>query len=142
MMEWMPASQSVDEFRSHVRTFKSVFPNVLLAFSPHQQGVYMLGSSAPISLEPANVRMVLDRAGVLDDLIDTPDNELTTSDAWAAEIARLPWMTGAQVDAFGANAPLILDDRPVTEYFLLRRLFGPPSPRMTEPNLRAATPPG
>jgi spermidine synthase len=142
MMEWMPASQSVDDFRSHVRTYKSVFPYVLLAFSPHQQGVYMLGSRAPINLDPADVRAVLDRAGVLEDLIDTPDNELTTSEAWAAEIARLPWITGDQVDAFGADAPLILDDRPVTEYFLLRRQFGPRSPRMTEPNLRAATPPG
>lgn len=142
MMEWMPAAQSVDEFRSHVRTFKSVFPNVLLAFSPHRQGVYMLGSSAPISLEPANIRAILGRAAILDDLIDTPDNELTTIDTWAAEIERLPWITGGQVDAFGGDAPLILDDRPVTEYFLLRRLFGPPSPRMTEPNLRAATPPG
>lgn len=142
MMEWMPAAQSVDEFRSHVRTFKSVFPNVLLAFSPHQQGVYMLGSSAPISVDPANVRTILERAGVLEDLVDTPDNELTTREAWAAEIARLPWITGTQVDAFGAKAPLILDDRPVTEYFLLRRLVDPRSPRMTEPNLRAATPPG
>jgi spermidine synthase len=142
MMEWMPAAQSVDEFRSHVRTFKSVFPNVLLAFSPHQQGVYMLGSAGPIALEPANVRMVLERAGVLEDLVDTPDNDLTTRDAWVAEIARLPWITGGQVDAFGAKAPLILDDRPVTEYFLLRRLFSPRSPRMTEPNLRAATPHG
>ena len=142
MMEWMPASQSVDEFRSHVRTFKSVFPNVLLAFSPHQQGVYMLGSTAPISLDPANVRAVLGRAGVLDDLIATPDNELTTVDAWASEVEGLPWISGPKVDAFGGTAPLILDDRPVTEYFLLRRLFGPSSPRMNEPNLKAATPPG
>lgn len=142
MMEWLPGSQSVDEFRSHVRTYKSVFPYVLLAFSPRQAGVYMLGSQAPITLDPANVRLILDRAGVLEDLADTPENDLTTRDAWAAEIARLPWITGAQVDAFGANAPIILDDRPGTEYFLLRRLFGTPSPRMTDSNLRAALPPG
>ncbi len=142
MMEWMPASQSVDEFRSHVRTYKSVFPNVLLAFSPHEQGVYMLGSMAPIALDPTNVRQVLGRPGVLDDLIGTPDNQLVSVDAWATQIERLPWIAGAQVDAFGGDAPLILDDRPVTEYFLLRRLLGPPSPRMTESNLRAATPPG
>jgi spermidine synthase len=141
MMEWMPASQSVDEFRSHVRTYKSVFSNVLLAFSPHEQGVYMLGSQAPISLDPANVRDVLGRAGIMDDLVSTADNELTTIDAWATEVERLPWISGGQVDAFGKDAPLILDDRPVTEYFLLRRLLGPPSPRMTVPNLRAATPP-
>ncbi|MEO8228634.1 MAG: fused MFS/spermidine synthase [Chloroflexota bacterium] len=141
MMEWLPGSQSVDEFRSHVRTYKSVFPNVLLAFSPKQQGVYMLGSQAPINLETSNIRLVLDRVGILTDLVDTPDNTLTTADEWTAEIERLPWISGAQVDAFGASAPLIRDDRPVTEYFLLRRLFGPPSPRMSDENLRAVTPP-
>jgi hypothetical protein len=35
-----------------------------------------------------------------------------------------------------------MDDRPVTEYFLLRKLFGTPSPRMTESNLLEATPEG
>jgi spermidine synthase len=142
MMEWMPTGQSVDEFRSHVRTFKSVFPNVILAFSPHHLGVYMLGSRQPISLDRTTVQAVLDRPAILADLLDTADNEFLTSNAWADAVERLPWISGQQVDAFSAGAPLILDDRPVTEYFLLRRLFGAKSPLMTEANLRAATPPG
>jgi len=40
------------------------------------------------------------------------------------------------------QARLILDDRPGTEYFLLRRIFGPPSRSMNGRNLRAAAPPG
>ena len=48
------------------------------------------------------------------------------------------WLDDAEVAAFAGTAPLILDDRPVTEYFLLRRLFGTSSPPMTEANLRAA----
>lgn len=140
MMEWIPASQSVDDFRSHVRTFKSVFPNVTLAFSPHQLGVYMLGSSSPIPIEPSNVQAVLARNGILADLVDTGDNQYTSIESWAGEIEKLPWISGSRVDAFGANAPLITDDRPVPEYFLLRRLLAPPSPQMTEANLLAAMP--
>jgi hypothetical protein len=142
MMEWMPYGQTVDEFRSHVRTFAEVFPEVVLAFGPTERGVFMLGSDAPISVEPANVRAVLDRPGVLDDLIDTPDNPVGTAAAWASIIERLKWIEGDQAREFGASGARILDDRPVTEYFLLRRLFGPQSPRMNERNLREATPTG
>jgi hypothetical protein len=142
MMEWMPYGQSVDEFRSHVRTFASVFPHTLLAFGPTRRGVFMLGSTEPLSVDAANVRAVLERPGVMEDLIDTPDNPATTTEAWASIIEGIGWLTDDQVRAFGDGASLILDDRPVTEYFLLRRSFGPRSPAMSEKNLRAATPPG
>ena len=141
MMEWMPYSQTVDEFRAHVATFHDVFPNVLIAFGPTGKGVYMLGSDQPIAIDAANVRSVLARAGVVDDLVGTPDSPVTTADAWAQTISRLGWIEGDQVARFAAGATLILDDRPVTEYFLLRRLFGPRSPTMSEAHLLAATPP-
>lgn len=142
MMEWMPNVQSIDDFRSHVRTFADVFPEVLIAFGPAQNGVFMLGSRAPISIDPSNVRAVLDRPGVLDDLLTTPDNKAETFDEWADILDTAGWISDDQVRAFGASAAPITDDRPLTEYFLLRRLFGPSSPRMGETTLRAATPPG
>ena len=82
MMEWMPYGQSVDEFRSHVRTFGDVFAHVLIAFGPTQRGVYMLGSAEPLAIEQDAVRGVLARGGVLEDLVDTPDAPVTDLDAW------------------------------------------------------------
>jgi spermidine synthase len=140
MMEWMPYQQSVAEFRSHVRTFADVFPNVLIAFGPAKRGVYMLGSGAPVAIDPTAVRAILSRDGVLDDLVATDDAPVTSFDEWADVIDHLGWIDDGAVRAFGDGAPLILDDRPVTEYFLLRRAVGPSSPVMNEPNLRAATP--
>jgi predicted membrane-bound spermidine synthase len=140
MMEWMPYAQSVDEFRAHVRTFADVFPHTMLAFGPTKRGVYMLGSSRPIAVDSSNVREVLGRPGVLDDLVNTSDAPVTTEADWAATIEGTVWIHDDAVKAFGAGAPLIVDDRPVTEYFFLRSLFGPPSPAMNEPNLRAETP--
>jgi spermidine synthase len=140
MMEWMPYGQSVDDFRSHVRTFADVFPHVVIGFGPTRRGVYMLGSAEPLPVDAEAVREVLGRDGVLDDLVDTVDAPVTRFDEWAAIVEGLVWIEGDAVDAFAGDAPLILDDRPGTEYFLLRRLFGPLSPPMTEPNLRATTP--
>jgi spermidine synthase len=142
MMEWMPYDQTVDEFRAHVQTFRSLFPNVLIALAVRNGGVYMLGSRDPVTLDPANVADVLARPGILDDLMATNDNPVTNRADWAARIGTMPWITGSQVAAFAANAPVITDDRPITEYFILRYLFGPPSPRMNRTDLLAATPPG
>jgi spermidine synthase len=142
MMEWMPYGQSVDEFRSHAGTFASVFPETLIAFGPLKNGVFMLGSTEPIAIDPANVRPVLARPGVLDDLMATPDNPADSTEAWASILDGVGWIEDDEVRAFADGAPILTDDRPRTEYFLLRRLFGPKSPRMNEPNLRAATPPG
>lgn len=140
MMEWIPYQLSVDDFRSHVRTFANVFPNVLVAFGPGHNGVYMLGSEKTIAIEPDYAREVLRRHGVLEDLVNTVDAPATTFDKWATIIDGLGWIDGARVGAFGSRALPILDDRPVVEYFLLRRSLKPWSPRVTEEVLRAATP--
>jgi hypothetical protein len=100
----------------------------------------MLGSADRMAIDPDAVRGVLDRAGVTEDLADTNDAPVRTVDEWAAIVGNLTWIEGRQVDGFAAGAPLILDDRPVTEYFLVRRLLERPSPAMNERNLRAATP--
>jgi spermidine synthase len=142
MMEWMPYGQTVNEFRAHVRTFADVFPQVLIAFGPAGNGVYMLGSAEPLELSGDEVRALLAREGVLEDLNSASDAPASTPDAWATILGGLTWIQGDAVEAFAGDAPLILDDRPQTEYFLLRRMFGPESPPMSEKNLRAATPPG
>ncbi len=139
MMEWMPYGQNLDEFRAHVRTFASVFPDVAILFGPGGNGVYMLGSSAPVVLAPEAIRAVLSRPGVAADLTSTPDGGGRTLQAWVTLIPTLLWISGERVGRFAGPGPLITDDRPLTEYFLLRRLYGPSFPPSTQ--LRANTPP-
>ena len=138
MMEWMPFGQSVDEFRAHVRTFAHVFPEVMIAFGPGGYGTFMFGSSRPIRIDESSIREVLARPGVLADLAEAVDSPASTVDAWLHLIPKLVWIAGADVARFAGNGPLITDDRPLTEYFLLRRLTGRVSPPMTAGNLRAA----
>ena len=56
MMQWVPWGQTLDAFKAHVRTFRDVFPHVLIAFGPGGYGLFMLGSEEPIALDPANIR--------------------------------------------------------------------------------------
>jgi spermidine synthase len=138
MMEWMPYAQSVDEFRAHVRTFGDAFAQVIIAFSPGHSGTYMFGSSKPIHLDEVSIRKVLARPGVLEDLAWEYDSPGSTVDDWVRLIPKLVWISNEDVARFGGEGPLITDDRPLTEYFLLRRGIGPRSPDASEQNLWAA----
>jgi spermidine synthase len=140
MMEWMPYDQTVDEFRSHVATFASVFPHVDIAFGPGGNGVFMLGSAAPLDLTDAAIRSVLARPGVIADLSEPSDAPARDLDAWARLIPALSWIDGDRVTDFAGDAPLITDDRPRPEYWLLRSLFGSESRPMREDTLRTAMP--
>ena len=138
MMEWIPYDQSVDEFRSHVRTFSDVFDHVLIAFGPGGYGVFMFGSHAPLAFDPVTVNAILARPGIADDLAASPDGRGRTARGWSALVPLLVWLRDDAVRRFAGDAPLITDDRPRSEYFLLRSLFGASSPAMTETSLLAA----
>jgi spermidine synthase len=141
MLEWEWSGQTVSEMRSHVRTIQSVFAHVTLVFSP-LYGVYMLGSDKPIDLSPAGIQAVLSKPGVLDDLRSAPDSPtgIESAAAWQDLILGHVWLSDAAVDEFGAGGTLITDDRPYTEYDLLRNLLGPHSPQATQAELLKAMP--
>jgi spermidine synthase len=125
MMQWTPFGPQADDLKEHMRTFHSVFSNVLAIKGPGGYGFYMLGSDEPISLDADNARSVLSRAGVLADISSAFDSPASTIDDWLAVLDRQRWLTGPELDAYaGTGPPLITDDQPRPEYFLLRRLFG------------------
>jgi spermidine synthase len=123
MMQWVPYGASLDEFKAHVRTFHSVFPHVMLLFGAGGYGLYMLGSDDPMAFDDATTRAVLSRPGVLEDISSAYDSPAHTVDDWVGTIDRLRWISDGQVDAFTGSGPLITDDHPLPEYFLLRRAF-------------------
>ena len=124
MMQWVPFGGPAADLMDHVRTFASVFPEVTIVRGAGGYGMYMLGSSGPITFPEADIRAVLARPGVLDDISSAYDSPATTIDGWVDVIARQTWLTGEAVRDEAGSGPLITDDRPLPEYFLLRRLFG------------------
>ena len=135
MMQWLPWSgQSIDEFLAHIRSFRAAFPEVLIAFGPGGYGVFLLGSDAPISFDPANVAAVLARPGVTEDLSSAFDSPEHTAAGWARRIPSLVWISGDDVARVVGDGPLITDDHPLPEYFLLRHMFGA-QPPLASPQL-------
>jgi spermidine synthase len=126
MMQWTPHGGSIDEFKAHLRTFHAVFEHVTIANGPGGYGYYLLGSDDPMVFTDARIREVLGRPGILEDVSSAYDSPEKTIDGWVARINSLLWMSDDQVTAFTGAGPLITDDRPLPEYFLLRRFFGVP----------------
>jgi spermidine synthase len=124
MMQWTPHGTDRGEFERHLRTFAAVFPEVLVMRGPGGYGNYFLGSETPIELTDAGIRQVLQRPGVLEDISSAYDSPQSTLGGWAAFIPSLVTVPSDQVAARGGAGPLVTDDRPLPEYFLLRRLFG------------------
>ncbi|MFN8629658.1 MAG: fused MFS/spermidine synthase [Chloroflexota bacterium] len=137
MIQWVPYGQTQEEFLAHVRTFASVFPNVNVIAGPGGYGFYMIGSDGPVTLTPDGIIAVLERPGVLEDVNGAPDAGKRTPQQWSDRLLGLEWAQGDQLRAAIPAGPLITDDRPMPEYFLLRRLANPNLPQLSLGGLRA-----
>ena len=124
MMQWTPYGTTAKELKDHIRTFATVFPNVIAVRGFAGYGFYMLGSMQPLALDPAIAATVLERPGVLEDVSGAFDSPTSTVDGWVALIQKATWLVGDQVRDYAGPGPLITDDNPRPEYFLLRDLAG------------------
>jgi hypothetical protein len=122
MVQWVPYGQTLDEFLAHVRTFLQVFPNVRVIAGAGGYGFYMIGSDGSVDLDPATMAAALARPGVLADLNGAPDSRNRSSADWIATLQANTWAAGEALRTSVGDGPLITDDRPLPEYFLIRRL--------------------
>jgi spermidine synthase len=138
MMQWIPYGQTINEYRAHLRAFNAVFPEVTIAFGAGGYGNYLLGSDDPIAFEPDAIRSVLARPGVLEDISSEFDSPTDTIDGWIAQIKQMTWISGDRVTKFAGEGPQVTDDRPLSEYFMIRRFMGDGTGPATPTALRAA----
>jgi spermidine synthase len=131
MMQWVPYGATIDEFRAHLRTFRSVFSHVSMLFGPGGYGLYMLGSDEPMTFDDPTTGEVLGRPGILQDISSAYDSPEHTVNGWITRIDSLRWISDDAVDRFVGSGPLVTDDHPLPEYFLLRRLFNQNAPMAT-----------
>jgi spermidine synthase len=138
MVQWVPLGPTQDEFLAHVRTFLQVFPNVLVTEGPGVNGFYMIGSDGPVDFDPQAMAGALARSGVLTDLNSARDSQNRSAADWITALQANAWASGDTLRRAVGDGPLITDDRPLPEYFLIRRLTQPKSaPAMTLGTLRA-----
>ena len=120
MMQWTPYGTTESDLKEHIRTFASVFPHVIAVRGSGGYGFYMLGSAQPMSLDPAVATEVLGRPGVLEDISSAYDSPESTVEGWLEEIDRQTWLVDEEVRTYAGSGPMITDDQPRPEYFLLR----------------------
>jgi spermidine synthase len=136
---WMPYLATVDEFKTHLRTFRSVFPHVDVVLSPGKNGAYLLGSDSPLVFDRAALEAVLGSSEAKLDMASAPDDPNLDGAGWAREIMAGDWLHDAQVDAFVGPGPVITDDRPISEYYLIRTLTAKDHAIATDELLRGLT---
>jgi spermidine synthase len=141
MMEWLYFGVNADQLREHLRTFRSVFPHVLVLISPMHGGVYMIGSDSDISWSASTADRIMGSPQAMQDITSAPDYWKIAGRSWPDVLAGMRWLKDGDVDRFAAGAPMITDDRPRTEYYLLHQLFIPGFGRyVTEADLRRLAP--
>lgn len=111
-----PANQKL-----FLRTFRASFAHVTVIRgpSPEPYGMYFLGSDAPMTFRAGVIEKVFGSPAARADLANAPDFGPVPVTAWPAIIARHVWLTDAQVNAYTGAGPLLTDDRPLSEYFLI-----------------------
>jgi hypothetical protein len=124
MMQWVPFGAPESELKEHIRTFASVFDEILIVRGAGGYGFYMLGSDEPIVLDPEVAAEVLQRPGVLEDISSAYDSPAQTVEGWLDVIDRQTWFDDDAARAYVGDGKVITDDRPRPEYFLLRRWLG------------------
>ena len=125
MVQWVPYGQTMDEFLAHVRSFLAVFPNVNVIAGRGRLRVLHDRLGRIGGPDAAARSSVLERPGVLDDVNGAPDSNNRTAEEWADTLMGLTWASGDELREAVGDGPLITDDRPLPEYFILRRLANP-----------------
>lgn len=123
MLQWLYFGVDLEQLREHMRTFRSEFPHTVMLISPRHGGLYMLGSDAPIAWDDATVARFMETPQASSDLMDAPDYPRLPHRSWPAILDGMRWMQDGEVDHFVGHVPMITDDRPLTEYYALHKLF-------------------
>ena len=123
MLQWLYFGVDLEQLREHLRTFRSQFPHVLILISPRHGGLYMLGSDAPITWDAATAARILGSPQAAADIGSAPDYRYLPKQSWPAILDSMFWMQDAEVGRFVGDGPMITDDHPLTEYYLLHQLF-------------------
>jgi spermidine synthase len=102
-----------------LRTIRPEFRHVLVVYNPVRSGTYIMGSQAPITFTEPALQSVFGSKAAQADLAGAPDFPVLSTAQWASIIRRSVWLTDNQVNAYAGQGPVITDDRPLTEYFLV-----------------------
>lgn len=115
MAHWVPLPgtlSGVDDKETQdmlLRTFSSVFPYTYSKYSLHRVGIHLLGSDRPIEVSSTRISELMARDAILTDLTE-----------W--DRVRPSFFQKIQRLELSPESPLVTDDRPHLEFYLMRAL--------------------
>jgi len=115
---YIPVQQAQME-KMLLRTFRTAFPHMTVVYAPGHVGVFIMGSQAPITISPAGIAAAVGSPVALADLASAPGQQSMTTAQWVSDIRGDVWLTDDQVNGYTGRGPLITDNHPLTEYFML-----------------------
>jgi spermidine synthase len=139
MLQWLYFGLDIHQLRQHMRTFRAEFPHMLVLINFNGEAIYMLGSDAPITWDAATVSRILESPEARADIANAPNAFVVAPRPWADILAGMRWLQDEEVDRFVGEGPLITDDQPLTEYYLLHALRNRGQPPLTGELLRELT---
>jgi hypothetical protein len=81
--------------------------------------MYIMGSQAQITFSPAAISAVFGTPAARADLAGAPDFPVLSTAQWVSKVLGSVRLTNNQVNAYTGPGPLLTDDHPLTEYFML-----------------------
>lgn len=118
VQQWIPGGEPL-VVASIVKALTETFPHVRAFRSVEGWGIHLLASAAPIPVTSADTLAARLPAGAVQDLLEWGPHRTAAEQFEAVLSQELPL-----VEITPAAAPALTDDRPLNEYFLLRRLLG------------------
>jgi spermidine synthase len=118
LASFIPYSGQVDQ-KMFLRTFRESFRYMTVVRGPRPFGMYLLGSDAPMTFSASAIDQVFGSPAAQADLANAPDYGPVPVGSWPSIISKLVWLTNDQVDAYTGPGPLLTDDHPLSEYFLI-----------------------
>jgi len=114
MCLWFPQSPP-DDTRAILKTFHSVFPDLMVWVSPNKWGLYLTGAPTPIKNEGQRIKKALSNPKVLSDL-----NEYEQIFTESTPLMNLLIIDKTSIAKGIEDAALITDNNPYTEFPLWR----------------------
>ncbi len=108
------------EQKLFLRTFRSSFPYMTVIRGPRPVGMFLLGSDKPMVFRPNTIKEIFGSHAAQADLANAPDYARVPTASWPGIISSLTWMQNNQVNAYTGPGPLLTDNDPSSEYFLLK----------------------
>ena len=113
-----------------LRTFRASFPYMTVIKGPRAYGMYLLGSDMPMNFQSSSIEKIFGSPAAQTDLANAPDYPREPIASWPRIISGLTWMQNNEVNAYTGTGPLLTDNNPISEYFLLKGTGSWSSPRL------------